>query len=269
MDEEGKAMVEIHREACIGCGECVKDCISGALSLKEGKAVYAGACIHCGHCVAICPAQAVSIPAYDMDEVEPCRADAYRIDADTLLRAIKCRRSIRHFTAQKIAKEKLTAVVQAGRYTATGGNRQGCCFVLVQDELQTLKDTVWKGIEEAALNASASSKESTLSMNRFLTMRNERGIDFLFRNAPCVVYITAESPIDAGLAAQNMEMMAVAQGLGVLYNGFLQHATSANPNALGWLGVSDAPIRVCMLMGFPQTTYQRTAPRKKANVIWR
>ena len=45
--------------------------------------------------------------------------------------------------------------------------------------------------------------------------------DYLFRNAPVVAYITSDWPLDAGLAAQNMELMAVALGLGALYNGYL------------------------------------------------
>ena len=45
--------------------------------------------------------------------------------------------------------------------------------------------------------------------------------DYLFRNAPAVLYIVSDSPLDAGLAAQNMETMAVSLGLGVLYNGYL------------------------------------------------
>ena len=43
--------------------------------------------------------------------------------------------------------------------------------------------------------------------------------DYLFRNAPAVLFIASEANIDAGLAAQNMELMGVSLGLGFLYNG--------------------------------------------------
>ena len=36
-----------------------------------------------------------------------------------------------------------------------------------------------------------------------------------------MAYITSDWPFDAGLAAQNMELMAVALRLGALYNGYL------------------------------------------------
>ena len=36
-------MVEINRDACIGCGQCIGDCIAENLHLKEGKAEVSGA----------------------------------------------------------------------------------------------------------------------------------------------------------------------------------------------------------------------------------
>jgi nitroreductase len=47
-------------------------------------------------------------------------------------------------------------------------------------------------------------------------MRKSIGMDYLFRNAPAVLYVAADSAVDAALAAQNMEMAAVAQGAGPL-----------------------------------------------------
>ena len=93
--------------------------------------------------------------------------------------------------------------------------------------------------------------------------------DYLFRNAPVVAYITSVWPLDAGLAAQNMELMAVSLGLGVLYNGYLARITNANENLKNWLGIKGKTIKACMLLGYPNVFYERTAPRKEANVIWK
>ena len=66
----GRNMVVIDREKCIGCGLCAADCPAEKLTVTDGKAVYTPGCIQCGHCVAVCPRAAVSIPEYDMADVE-------------------------------------------------------------------------------------------------------------------------------------------------------------------------------------------------------
>ena len=93
--------------------------------------------------------------------------------------------------------------------------------------------------------------------------------DYLFRNAPAVLYITSDWPLDAGLAAQNIELMAVSQGLGALYNGFLARISDENKELKKWLGIEGKAIKACMLLGYPKIFYKRSAPRKPANVIWK
>ena len=93
--------------------------------------------------------------------------------------------------------------------------------------------------------------------------------DYLFRNAPVVLFITSDWPLDAGLAAQNIENMAVSSGLGVLYNGYLARIAEANEELKQWLGIKGKTIKACMLLGYPERIYARTAPRKEANVIWK
>ena len=93
--------------------------------------------------------------------------------------------------------------------------------------------------------------------------------DYLFRNAPAVLFITSDWPLDAGLAAQNIELMAVSLGLGCLYNGYLSRITDVNAEAKEWLGIKDKSIKACMLLGYPNVSYKRTAPRRRANVIWK
>ena len=204
-----------------------------------------------------------------MADVEEYRAEDFTVAADKLLHAIKFRRSTRFFEDKKIEQEKLENIVQAGRYSATGSNSQGCSFYIVQEDVPTLRSMVWAGIENAPEGDTDMAKMMIAAIKSFIELKNEKGVDFLFRNAPCVVYIASNSALDAGLAAQNMEMVAAAQGLGVLYNGFLQRSTSLSSDALKWLGMSDKPICACMLMGYPEKTYERTAPRKKADVTWR
>lgn len=255
-------MIVINKELCNGCGKCVSDCISEALTLRDGKAVYDGECLHCGHCVAICPMEAVAIPDYDMQDVEENNPGI--IPVHDLLTVIKSRRSIRHYQDKQVEREKLENIVQAGRYTATGANRQVCRFILVQDKLEELKTLVWHNLEKVV----QSDVPETAPLEMLVNMRIHKGIDYLFRNAPAVLYIAAERLWDAGMAAQNMELAAVSQGLGFLYNGFLVRSTELCDEAKELLKIENKPLAACMLLGYPDTMYKRTAPRKKADTVW-
>ncbi len=261
-------MVSIDQTKCIGCSACAKDCVAGNINMQEGKAQPNGPCMLCGHCVAICPSEAVSIPEYDMTEVETIGGDRSALDIGDYLRAVKSRRSIRDYKDKPIEREQLEVIVQAGRYSATGANRQACRFVVVQDDLEQLKNMIWGGVD-APPEPAMPPVQMLDALKGFAAMRAGGGIDYLFRNAPAVLYVAADSPVDAALAAQNMEMAAVAQGLGVLYNGFLVYATNMNTSAREWLDIKDKPVQVCMLAGYPRVTYKRTAPRRAADVRWR
>ena len=108
-------MINIKKEKCIGCGACVKDCLGKAIKLIDGKADYIRNCIHCGHCVAICPAGAVSIPGYDMEDVEEYEKDTFTVQPENFLRAVKFRRSIRNFKDEPIEREKMERILDVGR----------------------------------------------------------------------------------------------------------------------------------------------------------
>lgn len=260
--------VVIDDEQCIGCGACVEDCVGSNLRVEDGVAQVVGGCILCGHCVAVCPTEAASIPAYDMADVEPSAPASGAIEPSVLLRAIKSRRSIRDYLPRAVEPENLDLLLQAGRYTATAKNSQGCRFIVVQDELAHLKDLLWGGIEQLlALSPAEKPRWVKLYKSFFKGTRAELPVDFLFRNAPAVVFVATDRADDAGLAAQNIELMAATLGLGVLYNGYLCRAAEELPAVKTWLGAEDKPLQVCMLLGYPTTTYPRTAPRLPGDFV--
>lgn len=256
-------MVTIDQSLCVGCGACAADCLRENITLTAGKAAAGEECLLCGHCVAVCPTAAVSIPAYDMADIEPCTGE--QLDPQAVLRAIKSRRSIRRYKPDRVSQADLEMLIQAGRYTATAKNNQGCRFIFVQDGLETLKEQVWNFID--ALEDVPPELEPFAGFNQ--RRKADPSDDYLFRNAPAVLYITSDWPLDAGLAAQNVATMAAALGMGTLFNGYLARISELNKPLKNWLGAADTKIKACLLLGYPDRQYRRTAPRKPANLILR
>lgn len=262
-------MVVIDEKKCIGCGLCAADCIAQNIVIEE-KAHIKKECFQCGHCVAVCPKGAVSIPEYDMADVEEYNAESFTLQSEAVLHSIKFRRSIRNYKPEAVPEDVLRMLAEAGRYTATAKNSQSNGFVFVQKEMGELKDRVWQFIDDIAHKDIREIDKAFLPYLVFNQRRKKDATDdYLFRNAPVVLYVVSDSALDAGLAAQNMEMMGVSLGLGMLYNGYLARVSDANAELKEWLGIADRKICACMLLGYPAVHYARTAPRKPAEIIWK
>lgn len=263
-------MVEIQKDLCIGCGACAKDCPGHAIKIEEGKAEIKRDCIHCGHCVAICPVNAVAIPEYDMEEVEEYDPDTFTISPENFLHAVKFRRSIRDFKEQPIEKEKLKRILDAGRYTATAKNLQECRFIVLQDELKEFKELMWKEMPNILAELKENAPDYARAFELFY-LRHQKNPeqDTFFFNTTSFLVIASQNPLDGGLAAANIENMAVAEGAGVLYSGYMMRVIESSPVLKEWLGIAEIPVSCCMLLGYPAVTYKRTAPRKKSEVVWR
>ncbi len=263
-------MIRIDETKCIGCGKCVDDCISDRLVLRDNKAVYRKRCIKCGHCVAICPVGAVSIPTYDMMDVEEYEPSLFDIEPKRQLRAIKFRRSVRKFQPQKVEAEKIKDLINAARSAPSASNRQDFHFYVVQENLIEFKKIVWDLLEKQLAGKVNMPRDMLRPVSRFYDMRQkDPNHDYLFRNAPVVIFVECPSELDAGIAAQNMELTAAAHGLGAMYDQYLSYVTTINREALQFLGTRGEKFLVAMLIGYPGVRYLRTAPRKNTNVTWK
>lgn len=263
-------MVKFDNEKCVGCGKCVSECPFGIISVRNGKAGNHNIdCMKCGHCVAACPCNAVYIEDYDMNEVLDLNRK-FSINPDDYLYMIKTRRSIRNYKNNTVEIEKLEKIIEAGRYTATAKNTQSNQFVVIQNDLEEFKEMFWTSLENI-FEDSEKSKNIPKEIRMFLkNKRKNPDNDFIFRNAPAVIFVANDKPVDVGLACQNMENMAVLQGLGVLYNGYLARLTDAMTNLKNYIGIeNEKQIFLTMLVGYPDVKYFRTTPKKKADVIWK
>lgn len=272
-------MFKVDREKCISCTQCIQDCPTRVISLKDGKAeINNDGCIKCAHCVAVCPVEAVSTDDYNMDEIKPYNKDTFTVEAENLLNFIKFRRSVRRFKNKPVEKEKLEQIIEAGRFTQTSTNSQDVSYTVVTDKLDKLKELAYSSLKKKGEYILANLTPETEHLKRYANMwihsynqfkedplKNDR----IFFNAPSVIFVTTPNPINGGLASSNMELMTDALGLGTFFSGFLLIASKDNKEILDLLGIKDGNTIVsCLVIGYPDVRYKRTVPRKEANVNW-
>ncbi len=260
--------VLIDESLCIGCGECEKDCVSRVIGMEGGKAkVLSDQCIKCSHCVAICPVKAVSISGYDGSEVVELAEQSSIVTPDGLMATIKSLRTIRHFKEGSIDEATIREIVEAGRYTATAGNQQHVRYIVVQNGVEQIEQPVLKRIKLLQKVMNIISKFVKLPYN-LSDIPFEKG--FLFKNAPVIILTVSESVLDASLAARSMELMMSAKGLGGLYVGFFTAIANKHKKVRRYLGLNKKEkIVTCLAIGIPDVKYYRTAPRNKADIVWK
>ena len=260
--------VKINIEKCIGCGLCCKDCPHHVLVLQNGKVtMMADKCLECGHCVAICPKDAFTMSGYDMNEVKTYDKSIFGIDDDILLNTIQFRRSVRHYQDRQIEKEVIKKIIEAGRFTPTGSNKQRIRYIVAQKNIPVF--------ENEALKIFRKLKRLLKIVSKFVKLpydvsgyKLEPG--FFFHGAPTVLFIISDDDVDASLASMSIELMAEAMGLGTLYVGFFAVAAKLSRRIRKELGLAKKEkVVTCLAMGYPDVKYMRTVPRKKAEIEWR
>lgn len=250
--------IVIDNSKCIGCAQCVKDCVASSLYIENGKAVFRGeGCIGCAHCYAVCPTGAVDMPEYDKKDCVEVTSMT-EIDSDVLLQAMKSRRTIRQYKDTPVEKEKIKKILEAGRYAPTGSNSQNVAFTV----LGSKQDAIEK--ECVKLFRAGVGIGSKFSKSLSHTTIDEH---FFFKGAPLVIVVSAHNTVNGTIASAYMEIMANSLGLGVLYSGFFCGCTKLNPKIKSMLKLPKGHKAVtCLIMGYPDVKYQRIAPRKAHSV---
>ena len=90
---------------------------------------------------------------------------------------------------------------------------------------------------------------------------------FFFKKAPVVILILSQDKVDGALAASNMELMAEACDLGVLYSGFFTIVANISRTLRRKLDLKRKDrVVTTLVLGYPNVTYHRTAQRETASV---
>ena len=272
-----KVMINISHDKCIGCRLCVMDCPVSDIELIDLKATPKNErCFNCGHCIAICPVEAIASKDYDMSEVKKYDKETFGLDADHLMNAIKFRRSVRQFKPQAVEKEKIEKIIEAGRFTQTATNAQNVSYIVVTEKIDQLREATFETLK--AMGTHMINDPNTdpkllgyahMWLQMYEAYKADSKNDRVFFNAPAVILTVSPHVINATLASSNMELMTNALGLGTFFSGFFTLAAEKNPALKAMLGVGEGEnIVTCMVMGYPGVKYQRTTPRKEAEVKW-
>lgn len=247
----------VHEDKCIGCGQCVKDCVACCIRLENGKAhIEEESCIGCGHCYAICPKEAVELRGWGEGGGESVSAP---VDADALLGMMKSRRSTRQFLDKPIPDDVMEKLLEAGRYAPTAENHQVVEFIVLD-----------KQRDEIERKAVGLFRKTLSAIGKVVPWAAKLEIDdrFFFKGAPLVLLVTNKAEMDAGLASAYVELMANAQGLGVLYSGFFLVACKLNPAIRKLIPLRKGyKISHCMVIGYPSVKYQRVPPRFPVKLV--
>lgn len=251
--------VMIDTDKCIGCGICAKTCVAHNIAINDKKAeTVIDDCLMCGQCAAVCPKEAVSVSGYDDEQIK--KEENVRLNPDDVLEVIRFRRSVRQFKQEKVPREIIEQILEAGRLTHTAKNMQDVSFVVLDQE----KDR----IEQMAIRLFKKMKPfadlfSPMAKNNKITDH------FFFFNAPVVIVILAENKTNGILAAQNMEFVAEAHGLGVLFSGYFTTAANTSRKIKNALKVPRGKsIAMTLVIGYPDVKFLRSAPRKKLDVTY-
>lgn len=266
-------MISINEDICIGCGKCAEDCFPGAVRMKKGKpSVHGLVCMECGHCLAVCPVKAVTLNGYDMSEVSELSQINTSVDPDVYLNHLRSRRSIRKFTNEALTEDEVRKIIEAGRYSPTGGNRQNVSYYVSRKNVSGLKNMIYEELKKLGDKAKAEGDKSAVYAGMWLKMYDEykkNGTDRLFFDAGTVIFISSDSLQSACIAAAHMETMIYSMGLGMLYSGFSERAVLNSESLRKYLQLKDGySVYAVIVAGHPDVRYLRTVPRKPADIIW-
>lgn len=249
--------VMIDEDKCIGCGMCAKVCAAHNIAIHHKKAkIELEECVMCGQCTAVCPKKAVSISGYHTAQIE--KSEDIRLNPDDILEVIRFRRSIRQFKEKEIPKEIVEQILEAGRLTHTAKNLQDVSFVVLNKEKHR--------VEQMAVRIFRKIKPFA---DLFSPMARKNKIDehFFFFHAPIAIVILAKDKTNGILAAQNMEFVAEAHGLGVLYSGFFTMAANASHKIKAAMKVPRGKkVAMTLVLGYPNVKFLRSVQRKELEV---
>lgn len=264
----------VDKDACIGCGACVRDCLPGVLHLDGGVPAMRdeGRCMRCQHCLAVCPTGAIALMGNRAEGSTPLEG-AFP-GAGQLETLFKGRRSVRQYRQRNVDPALIREVLESAAHAPTGGNAQRLLVTVVDDiaVMNAFREAVYRRLGELA-EGDAMPDHPRRAFFMSVAQRWKDGHDDIFRTAPhCVVVSNAGDATcveqDPLIYLSYYELMAQARGLGTVWCGLLYWCLrDMLPEFLPRLGIPETHrIGYAMLFGYPAATYRRTVENRRAEI---
>ena len=164
----------------------------------------------------------------------------------------------------------MECIINAGRYTATAKNRQACKFIVLREQLEEFKELVWKEMPSIleVLKETAPAYARAFELFYLKHQKNPKDDTFFF-NTTSFLVIASKNPLDGGLAAANIENMAVAEGAGALYSGYMMRVIEASPVLKNGCVFQNFRYPAVCFLDIRQCHISVLRREKKGNIEWR
>nr|AXQ17143.1 Nitroreductase Fd-NR2 [Giardia muris] len=254
-----KDMLEIPKievDRCVGCSQCVDVCVAHTLLLnpktKKVELVDEGrSCMSCGHCTAVCPTSALSLYGLDID------VEREQFESASPLESLLVRdRSTRSYRSDPLDKKTLMEVINVTRFSPSAMNQRPLHFTVIGRKTM-------EPISKIAAKAFAGHP-------RYggISASIEKGNDVLFRGAPHIIIISADSDIqyaapDATIAGRDIDLYATERGLGTFWCGLLHNLCTMVPEVFALCKLPEKHVvHACIGLGTPKIKFSRPPARR-------
>ena len=252
-------MMTIDKSRCVECGACITACSMGIFRRDEEGKVFAREkeCMDCYHCAAACPAKAVVTHGMPEEAAYPAAPDSQ------LLRGIRSRRSIRHFSDRLPDKAAIARALDGAGYAPSGKNEHKNRWTVVygREKVEELYRLVLEWAE-------------SVEHYKHLVWLARKGIDPVTCGAPCLILghndPDALNPQDDTVIATTLaEQLLVEAGLGTCWSGYFRRAAQGSEAIREKLGLPEGhKVYSVLMVGVPEERYPNIPYRAPAQVHW-
>lgn len=231
-------------------------------------------CIGCGQCMAFCPTGACAAPGLPFEEIRVLRKDLYPAP-EQLEELVFARRTIRNFRETPIPREMFVRLLDAVRFAPTAQNRQTIRWIVLESREETL------ALVELVINWLMELPQTDPDLAEKIHAAGfvrawEKGLDIITRGAPHVAIAVGPAEefgcFDSAAALTYLEILAQAHGIGCCWGGYLSRAfLHPAANAIReYLELKpDERAYSAQMMGYPRFRAVSRPPRNPLRVIWK